>query len=102
MFEHHSIHGNKWKSIAQFFKGRTDNDIKNKFYSTMRKRLRKINKLLGVKNSTTQVKEIKPKVLSNIIAAASTENERVQQAWQDLSKILFCQDDKKISKLVKG
>lgn len=68
----------------------------------MRKRLRKINKLLGVKNSTTQVKEIKPKVLSNIIAAASTENERVQQAWQDLSKILFCQDDKKISKLVKG
>ncbi len=37
-------------------KGRTDNDIKNKFYSTMRKKLRKINKMLGVKNSTTQVK----------------------------------------------
>lgn len=42
--------------IAQHLKGRTDNFIKNKFYSTMRKKLRKINKMLGMKNSTSTVK----------------------------------------------
>ena len=72
------MYGNKWKSIAQHLKGRTDNDIKNKFYSSMRKKLRKINKVLGVKHSTSQVREIKPKVLSNIMSAASSNDEKVQ------------------------
>ena len=43
---------------------RTDNAIKNHFYSTLRRSLRRINKLLGDKNSTLQVKDIKPGVLS--------------------------------------
>ena len=72
LFQCHQEYGNKWKSIAAHLRGRTDNDIKNKFYSSMRKKLRKINKMLGVKNSTSQVREIKPKVLSNIINAASS------------------------------
>lgn len=68
LFRTHQEHGNRWKKIADELPGRTDNDIKNKFYSTMRKKLRKINKLLGKKNSTSEVKEIKPKVLSNILS----------------------------------
>lgn len=33
------------------YKKRTDNAIKNHFYSTLRRSLRRINKLLGDKNS---------------------------------------------------
>lgn len=48
----------------------TDNAIKNHFYSTLRRSLRRINKLLGSKNSTSQMRDIKPSVLSKIFAFA--------------------------------
>lgn len=46
---------------------RTDNDIKNHFYSTIRRGLRRINKFLGEKNSTNLMRDLKPSVLSKII-----------------------------------
>ena len=47
----HMIYGNRWSIISKYFMGRTDNSIKNHFYSTLRRSLRRINKLLGDKNS---------------------------------------------------
>lgn len=38
--------GCKWKEIAEHFKGRTDNSIKNQFFSLIRKSLRTARKLL--------------------------------------------------------
>ena len=35
--------GNKWSRIAQKLTGRTDNNIKNFFYSTLRRAIRKLN-----------------------------------------------------------
>ena len=35
---------------------RTDNDIKNHFYSTLRRSLRRLNKSMGKKNSTEQMR----------------------------------------------
>ena len=52
---------------------RTDNSIKNHFYSTLRKSLRRINKLLGFKNSTSQMRDIKPSVLSKIFTYAKND-----------------------------
>ena len=66
----------------------------------MRKKLRKINKLLGKKNSTSTVKEIKPKVLSNIFAADNTEkNPELKEIGKKLSMMLFKFDEKKAKTL---
>lgn len=43
MFVLHDKIGNKWASIGQHLQNRSDNDIKNHFYSKIRKGLRKIN-----------------------------------------------------------
>ena len=76
MFELHRVNGNKWTVIAESLPGRyifgntrTDNSIKNYFYSTIRRSLRRISKFLGSKNSTEQMKDIKPSTLSKIFAA---------------------------------
>jgi myb proto-oncogene protein len=50
---------------------RTDNSIKNYFYSTIRRSLRRMGKFLGSKNSTEEMKHIKPSTLSKIFAAGS-------------------------------
>ena len=67
LFEIHKDYGNKWKQISAHMEGRTDNDIKNRFYSTLRRSLRRLNKFIGKKNSTSQLREIKPSVLTVII-----------------------------------
>ena len=70
MFEEHKKHGNKWTLIAASLPGRTDNAIKNHFYSTIRRSMRRMNKLLGSKNSTMKMRKIKPSTLSKIFALA--------------------------------
>ena len=44
LFSLHQQHGNHWATIAEHIDGRSDNAVKNHFYSALRKRLRKYNR----------------------------------------------------------
>jgi myb proto-oncogene protein len=69
--------GNKWAIISQrlgpgrYFRGylRTDNSVKNHFFSRLRKSLRKLNKVIQDKYKK-EIREIKIKVLYKIIEAS--------------------------------
>jgi len=42
----HRLTGNKWTEISKFLPNRSDNNIKNHFYSAIRKTMRRVSKFL--------------------------------------------------------
>lgn len=74
--------------------GRTDNDIKNRFYSTLRRSLRRLNKYIGKKNATSELREIKPSVLTVIInfiydTESADGQDSLVQALRQLPELIF-------------
>lgn len=58
--------GNKWALISSKLPGRSDNCVKNHFYSKLRKSLRSINKKIH-KMMRKEYREIKTAILYKII-----------------------------------
>lgn len=67
LFELQKIHGSRWKEIANYFPQRTDNGIKNQFFSIIRKSLRKACKASNINIGSNIINNVKPKILSEFL-----------------------------------
>ncbi len=75
----HEEVGNRWSVISHHLPGRywlindrTDNGIKNHFYSKMRKAVRRINKIIS-ENYKKEYKEIKTSLLYKLIETSESK-----------------------------
>mmetsp|Transcript_27366 Transcript_27366/g.49257 ORF Transcript_27366/g.49257 Transcript_27366/m.49257 type:complete len:249 (+) Transcript_27366:95-841(+) len=66
LFETHRVVGNKWADISGLLPGRSDNSIKNHFYSTMRKQYRK---LFGSEATREQLREQDESLTQDVLKA---------------------------------
>ena len=53
LFELHKLYGSTWKTISKDFSGRTDNFLKNQFFSLIRRSLRRLTRYLDIPKSKT-------------------------------------------------
>jgi len=80
----HHIHGNHWSLISKYLPGRSDNAVKNLFYSTLRKNSRqeKNEQILKVKTiKSKKIKEIDVETeASAILISLSKSRTRFQKS----------------------
>jgi hypothetical protein len=60
IIESHAMHGNKWAVISRSLKGRTDNAIKNRWNSTLKRAVERERKGLSPKKASASGKKRKP------------------------------------------
>lgn len=75
LMELHIKLGNRWASISRSLPGRTDNCVKNHFYSQFRKAVRIVNDLMK-KCLKKSYKPIKPNFINKIIEITESEHRK--------------------------
>ena len=69
----------KWSLIAEHFPHRTDNAMKNKFFSLIRFALRRANRLVRCFSSTRLVNSLKPKAILNFLDSSFPVTQKPSQ-----------------------
>lgn len=82
LFDMHKKFGSKWKQIAACFTQRTDNGIKNQFFSIIRKSLRKACKYCSLPINPSTINTIKPKILSQFVNSGHDQNSIEQKSQE--------------------
>ena len=86
LFSYHNEVGNKWAKISTYLPGRTDNYVKNHFYSTLRKAVRRANKFLAdIKDR--ELREIKNVLLNKILACAEDKFENRMDVSEEVVEL---------------
>lgn len=67
LFELQDQLGNKWASISREMDGRTDNNIKNFFYSSLRRAIRQVNQYVAQYKKKSNIKPFKQTILTKIL-----------------------------------
>lgn len=89
IFESHQKFGNRWAEIAKLLPGRTDNSIKNHFYSTLRRQCRK---LLGNDITREHLKEYDEQ-LTTLILQALNRKRRPRRTLQVINPQLSLSEE---------
>ncbi len=83
--------GNRWSEISRHLKGRSDNCIKNHFYSGLRKALRWVNRAIASESSHRQLKPIKDELISRLVSNALPKDghSELRETMADLKHRLY-------------
>ena len=78
LFSMHQKLGNKWAEISKFIPGRTDNSIKNHFYSTTRKIYRQI---YGKEGNNNDMKENVHEIVNSVLS--ELKNDQANSSFEE-------------------
>lgn len=84
LFDLHNQLGNKWAVIGGQLSGRTDNAVKNHFYSRLRKALKRLNRVIAGL-ARRELKEVKPNVLYRIVEVAEEKFKEIPKFDREFS-----------------
>ncbi|OMJ82142.1 hypothetical protein SteCoe_17216 [Stentor coeruleus] len=73
LFSIHAKLGNKWAEISNYLTGRTDNAIKNQFYSTLRKQYRLLK---GIDSTKDQIKKHCSHLASSVLIGLKKKHKK--------------------------
>lgn len=102
IFEAQKVYNNRWAEIAKLLEGRTDNVVKNYFYSALRRQLRKVLKKVG-EDETGEPVEVnlsymRDKMKRHSIPYSYLDNENIRKylEWMDQNDVKISTEEQKI------